>query len=749
MKKIITLILFFSLTFFFSKAQSVGVNFDGVNDYISTNNSGVTGNGARTVEAWIKTTANANPSAGGLQKVICDWGSATTGGRYTLNLLWSNAIRIEVQGSGLSDTVPINDGIWHHVAAVYNPSATFKHQLYVDGVLHVQGNITTTVNTSTLNKILIGRRVDAVNYFAGDIDEVRVFNYARTGVEIATERFKEFCNVPSSLVAYYKLNEGIENGANSSNITAVDYSALRQAGTLQNFMLSGNTSNWTIGAPIDNGIKYDTIVATACISYSSPSGTKTWTTSGTYYDTLSTVAGCDSLFTIFLTIGQTNSSISLHSCGDYTSPSGKIFTQNGTYIDTILNSTGCDSIITINLTVGNAFATQNITACNTYTSPSGHSYSVSGTITDTLVGASMFGCDSIITINLTMNQSVSIYDTLIACDSTFVNNQWHYSSTILSDTSLSSYACDSFHHLVILINYSSPVTNLSPSACISYTSPSGVLYTTSGTFIETFTNINGCDSIVVLNVTILSPTSSSRTITGCDSIFINNTKYTTSQTLSITHQGSNSCDSVETIQLVINRSIQTSSTLNGCDSVFYNGLWYHSSQTVVSNYTSANGCDSTHTTTINISSVDKTVTRNGDTLTANQAGATYKWVNCATNLLIGVNTQSFTVTTPGSYKVIITQGACTDTSDCIAISGMDNVLSNINFAIAPNPNNGQFKLIVDSQDNLPIQIIDILCKIIYTGNTFGNKETTINLPIQSGFYTVIVNGSNNRKIVIE
>ena len=45
------------------------------------------------------------------------------------------------------------------------------------------------------------------------------------------------------------------------------------------------------------------------------------------------------------------SSISETSCGNYTSPSGLIYTSTGSYIDTVFSSQGCDSIITINLTV--------------------------------------------------------------------------------------------------------------------------------------------------------------------------------------------------------------------------------------------------------------------------------------------------------------------------------------------------------------------------------------------------------------
>ena len=71
-------------------------------------------------------------------------------------------------------------------------------------------------------------------------------------------------------------------------------------------------------------------------------------------------------------------------------------------MDTIANDAGCDSVITVNLTVRNK-TTETITAnvCDTYTSPSGrHTWFGTGIYKDTIPNAA--GCDSILTINLTV-----------------------------------------------------------------------------------------------------------------------------------------------------------------------------------------------------------------------------------------------------------------------------------------------------------------------------------------------------------
>ena len=146
----------------------------------------------------------------------------------------------------------------------------------------------------------------------------------------------------------------------------------------------------------------ETITANVCDSYTSPSG-KTWTTSNTYSDTIANTAGCDSVITVNLTVrDKTTETITANVCDSYTSPSGKTWTTSNTYSDTIANTAGCDSVITVNLTVRDK-TTETITAnvCDTYTSPSGrHTWFGTGIYKDTIPNAA--GCDSILTINLTV-----------------------------------------------------------------------------------------------------------------------------------------------------------------------------------------------------------------------------------------------------------------------------------------------------------------------------------------------------------
>ncbi|MNY06083.1 hypothetical protein D3C86_1388250 [compost metagenome] len=95
-------------------------------------------------------------------------------------------------------------------------------------------------------------------------------------------------------------------------------------------------------------------------------------------------------------------------CGSYTWINGVTYVaSNNTATDTIVGgaANGCDSIVTLNLTINQATTgidTQ--TACGSYTWINGVTYTVSNTTaTDTIVSGAANGCDSIVTLNLTIN----------------------------------------------------------------------------------------------------------------------------------------------------------------------------------------------------------------------------------------------------------------------------------------------------------------------------------------------------------
>ncbi|MCE2496267.1 MAG: T9SS type A sorting domain-containing protein [Flavobacteriales bacterium] len=284
-----------------AEAQNA-LSYDGTDDYVQTTFPGISGNLNRTVEAWIRTTANSDPGTGGHQLVIVDWGSMSLGQRSTFCMVAGNAIRFEVGGNGLSGSVAINDGLWHHVAVTYTSTVSVNQvKLYLDGQLEAQGNLTQPVNSSQINNLMIGRRNDGVNYFEGDIDEVRVWNIARTQAEIQADMNSEFCSPPTGLAVYYKANEGVAGGNNAGSTNMPNHVSSNYDGTLMNFALNGSSSNWIAGSSISTGNTTASFQVDGCNQYIAPSG-QVCDSTGIYTDVIANASGCDSVMTIDVNI---------------------------------------------------------------------------------------------------------------------------------------------------------------------------------------------------------------------------------------------------------------------------------------------------------------------------------------------------------------------------------------------------------------------------------------------------------------
>jgi len=204
-------------------------------------------------------------------------------------------------------------------------------------------------------------------------------------------------------------------------------------------------------------------------SYTLPGGGIV-SSAGTYIDTITTSTGCDSSITTNLTVNPIISfsqNVSICFGTSYTLPGGGIVSSAGTYIDTITTSAGCDSSITTNLTVNPVLsASQNISICTgtSYTLPGGNSVSTAGTYYDTLTTTK--GCDSIITTQLTVNPLPQITSTTTTL--TCIN----LSDTIFANTNVSnaSYSWTG-SGIVSGNNSSSPIINTPGSYTVTITDP--------------------------------------------------------------------------------------------------------------------------------------------------------------------------------------------------------------------------------------------------------------------------------------
>lgn len=152
---------------------------------------------------------------------------------------------------------------------------------------------------------------------------------------------------------------------------------------------------------------YAEITATACDSYQL--GSSTLTSTGSYMEVFTNVAGTDSVVYLELTVNEsTTGTDEVTACDTYTWIDGVTYTEsNNTATWVLTNAAGCDSIVTLDLTITNSTSgTDEVTACDTYTWIDGVAYTESNnTATHVLTNAA--GCDSIVTLDLTINQSTT------------------------------------------------------------------------------------------------------------------------------------------------------------------------------------------------------------------------------------------------------------------------------------------------------------------------------------------------------
>jgi len=123
----------------------------------------------------------------------------------------------------------------------------------------------------------------------------------------------------------------------------------------------------------------------------------TYKQEGIYYDTITNSVGCDSVITYTVVSARTYGETDITACESYKAPSGsRVYTESGKYIDTLYgaNSKFCDSFLTINLTLIKPITEKlDVTGCGEYITPSGRRITQSGPTTDLL--KSSLGCDSI------------------------------------------------------------------------------------------------------------------------------------------------------------------------------------------------------------------------------------------------------------------------------------------------------------------------------------------------------------------
>lgn len=190
-------------------------------------------------------------------------------------------------------------------------------------------------------------------------------------------------------------------------------------------------------------------------------------------------------------------------CDSYTWMDGNSYTESTEVDYYLINSMGCDSVVTLYLTVNSNSSIDTVSTCDSYTWMDGITYTENND-SATFLLTNVAGCDSIIHLFLTINYSTLSVDSIIACDEyTWIDGITYQSSNNSSMiTYNSSLGCDSIIQLNLVIHNTSFAVD-SIEAIVDYTWIDGITYFESNdTSVFTLTNANGCDSVVSLHLTI-------------------------------------------------------------------------------------------------------------------------------------------------------------------------------------------------------------------------------------------------------
>ena len=206
------------------------------------------------------------------------------------------------------------------------------------------------------------------------------------------------------------------------------------------------------------------------------------------------------------------------------------------------------------------------------------------------------GCDSIIYQELIVQSyNDTISQTICDGDSLLFGTQYFSSDTLITQTFVSSIGCDSIVTIDLSLAFHTNDT-ITQNIC-DYGNNSnfywdGIYYDSTGFYTNFYSNINGCDSIVTLDLTVYNNSYTVLNIFECDSFVFDTTTYYSSGTYWYPYIDQNGCDSVFQIDLTIANSFSTTTTVTACDSFLWNGITYDSSGIYTNSYTMSSGCDS-------------------------------------------------------------------------------------------------------------------------------------------------------------
>jgi hypothetical protein len=741
---------------------AAALNFDGGDDKVNLGNgitASLTGGTKVTVEAWVKPTDLSNSGC-----IVGNYNTGVGEMQFLLRRAYNSEYQFWISNASNNwlntpsvATPTLN--VWQHVAGTWDGTVAC---IYVNGVL--SGTTTpgiTALGSASGNSVWLGANTINENH-TGSIDEVRIWNIARTQCEINTYKNCEIPTTATGLLANYHFNQGINVGNNASITTLIDASSSAYTGTITGMPLTGATSNWvapggvtsgsvtpanlaiTVGSTVTNSVicsgNSTTLSGTGANTYVwtggvtntvafTPTVTNTYTVTGT-----NTLTGCTNTAVSSVTVnalpvvsvnsaticnGQNTTLTStgggtyLWSTGAVTSTITASPSSNAVYTSTVTSAAGCTATATGSVTV-NSLPTISV---NSGSICAGQSFTMipSGADTYTYSNGS-----SVATPSANTTYSVSGTNTLTGCVSN-VDAESNVTVNALPVVSVSSGSICAGQSYTIIANGASTYTSV-PSIAGPVVTP-----TATTDYSITGTDANGC---VTANAVV-----SSVTVNALPTISVNSGAICAGQSFTMAPSGA-------VTYTYSNGSSIATPTANSTYSV---------------SGTDANGCvsnvDAVSSVTVNSLPTVSAVTNNtllctGETatLTASGTATTYTWSTTDNTTTVAVSPTvqtTYTVNGTDANGCVNSTTVTQDVSLCTGIVTLSN--SNASVNVYPNPNNGLFVLELTTTSK--VIVTNALGQVVIAETFEAGKH---NLDIQNeatGVYFVKVIENNNQQII--
>ena len=231
-----------------SQCDNKMLNFDSTHpDYINFSINHFASNGDYTIETWLYSSATSNnPTCD--NKVLLNLSDATSS--ITLSDCNGDLV-LDIIGVGCTDNQILLNGIrssWHHIAisrAGNNTVVTLNcsSEIY---------NSTTCSSYDITGDLIIGSNITALPSASwdGHIDELRLWSSVRSSTELCETLYCIVDPNETDLIAYYPMDQGVAGDTafpandNTAIISVDDLSSGSNHGTLNNFTMTGQSSNF-------------------------------------------------------------------------------------------------------------------------------------------------------------------------------------------------------------------------------------------------------------------------------------------------------------------------------------------------------------------------------------------------------------------------------------------------------------------------------------------------------------------------